>query len=238
MRRWAGPGIMLLFGAGLEVSPIQDIRLSLVLWTIAIVWGIIAYFKIEPFKIFKRKKVVNELPLKIEHDENDDRYYYEPPNFGKRSSLEDIFDKAKKRIDFRLCRVLVRNMTEKTIKNVEVKLTNINPCPPRFVKGKLPTNLIIKDDRATPPTREKDLNPDYPLFVDVIQWQYHGEKEPWFSIQTSITGVYPTFPVSDTIYKIKIEAFGENARCKSRYFYFGLKKKDDGQKKLWMWSVD
>jgi hypothetical protein len=225
-----------------KISVLPNWMIENIKYIPAITWSaiplIVAFLLIKTWYRTYKEQNANVYPLKIEYDENDDRYYFESLNYKNISSLDNILNSTTDDIYFRLSRVCIRNTTGNTIKNVEVKLTDINPCPPRFVKGKLPTNLIIKDDRATPPTRLKDLNPDYPLFVDVIQWQWHGKGKPWFSIQTSIPGIHPIFSVNDTIYKIKIETFGENARCEPKYFYFGLKKKDDGQKKLWMWPAD
>lgn len=191
-------------------------------------------------KISFLEKEIKELKtplLEIEHDENDEiNYHY--------SSI-DLPIPLKKLLDehptleqvWRLCRIAIHNLSPvKTIKNIEVKLIDIEP---ESLRGKPELHLQFTHNKEEPLLQSIDLNPGARQFVDIVQYIYLNGRSPFYMITTSEKHVNTEISLMmDSHYKTIIEVTAENTPKISKGFYFGLIAKGNKDKKLWMWSAN
>jgi hypothetical protein len=179
--------------------------------------------------------------LIIEFDENDPRYFYEEKSentvFGK-------YNSKKYRIS------VYNTSSTTTIKNVKVRITEIEKCSERLtntididkclekLRGNLPINLQ-HDHAINIPSHTNE-------FFDVV-WHYMYTKrgEPvykyyFYKPMISAARDALSLPISAN-YKIKIEVVGEDTPCKSKNFMVGGKVinegKDDEKFEKCMWPV-
>ncbi len=144
-----------------------------------------------------------------------------------------MFGQHRDLLHWRLCRISLKNLSKsKTIQNVEVKLTNIEP-PAQRLQGRLPVHLRFMNDDSTPPKRRIDIHPNTKQFVDVIAWRVEVERGgPEFIIE-AIEDVNKNIPVGD--YKLTIEVSGQNARSSRKTFCVGMRNQSNDIPKIWIW---
>jgi hypothetical protein len=174
--------------------------------------------------------------LEIGFDENDPRYFFESPYFRSERPIDDII-RAETPNDWRLCRISIKNLsTASTVRNVEVKLVQIEKCPDHL-KGKLPLRLHFMHDNDNPPTHRLDLNPGSPQFVDVVMLSLDlgADGPPDFVLTHSEIGIEAKLPIDD--YKVTIEVSAKDATSLSRAFCIGMREKDEAGLTIWMWPV-
>jgi hypothetical protein len=174
--------------------------------------------------------------LKIEFEQGGPSYCHESEWF---SELSDLFDKkgASKGIGYwRLIRLAVTNLSNAiSIEHVEVKLTNIEPCPNELA-GHLPLSLHFMHDNHQPYQQWKDLNPGLREYIDVVSWRWNrGEGVPRFRVEHIVHGVDGWFSIGN--YKITIQASGRNVSPEIAHFHIGLRNEDPTGNKLWMWRT-
>ena len=149
-------------------------------------------------------KLISDFPIKIEYKENDPQYYY-------------------KSMGEQLCRISIENITDKTIEDVKVEITDTKPLHPVF-KKKLP---ILK---------QTSLNPGK-VFIDLIRWQYSQGHELYEIINID-PNAQTTFSVWKDDFEIVITVTGKNIKSQSKKFSFGLTFEYGKGKTLWVRSID
>jgi hypothetical protein len=126
-------------------------------------------------------------------------------------------------------KIAVRNTTSQTIKNVSVRLLDMEGCPD--LNGRLPTHLRWTDYRFTKPfQRFVDLPPDDArYFVDVVRTEFdvHHKTVPRAVVCHVVDEIIGEIPVEAR--KIKIQVSGENVASETKLFSFTSR---DGEQKL------
>lgn len=153
--------------------------------------------------VFRKPK--NKFLIKIDYKENNPQYYY-------------------KSMGEQLHRISIENITDKTIENVKIEITDMKPLHPVF-KKKLP---ILKKFISLNPGKE---------FIDLIRWEYSQGHELYEIINIDPTA-QTTFSVWEDNFEIVITVTGKNIKSQSKKFSFGLTFEYGKGKTLWVKSID
>ena len=153
---------------------------------------------------------------------------------GETTPIEKILkddDEEGHRFIRRTCKVKVINHTERTIKDVVVKLEAIDPKPNRIM---LPIELKFTGD-----TRQSvSLHPRESKFVDVMYWEFprgRVPKEEW-EWQYYICSTNKDIRIKQLNYTLNLVAYGENIHAEKRLIV-GKPFEGSGYKEIWMYEA-
>lgn len=140
----------------------------------------------------------------------------------------------------RAVKLAIYNLSAQTIKNIEIKITKVEPMP-NNLNSPLPLPLRITHDNP-PLIKEFDLNPHSEKFIDVVRQYHHNQSDAPsnsnqtnFEITHSISDIRVFIEPDD--YKITIKITANNMLPIQKDFNIGLRNNDNTKDKLWMWSV-
>lgn len=128
----------------------------------------------------------------------------------------------------RVYKIAVRNTSSQTIKNVSVRLLEIEGCPNLI--DRLPTRLGWTDYRLSNPYQQfVDIQPEEGYFVDVVRTEFDRNHKtvPRAVVCHMIDKIVGEIPIEAP--RIKIQVTGENIASDTKLFSFMNR---DGERKL------
>lgn len=247
-KRYVPSAASALVGAGLQVNGYQNMQLAWILWVLAgslllyAAWPSLKKWLLAENKILPVENISNKFEstspaiksdLLIQLNENDPSFYWESAIFKGDLTAQDYIDmardKSKDRSMSRGWRIKIKNNgTQKTLKNIKVKVEEILPKPDKLY---LPIQLRFS---TREPKDIVDIAPTDAEFVDVIDWEFGVKGEGFGEFRICGIGGPQGIPVNT--YKLKIVAYGEDCYSEPLLVNAGMRKEDNGIQKIWLWS--